>query len=283
MREKLSRKTLGFATVAIFLITMLPASGRPLGEFPLLADSARPVIHSIWTATHPTIDGKFAPGEYGDPQIVFSVPPYNSSYLNASVYFTNDAGWLYVMVDATGDQTDDILDEALVIFGFTPDGFASSTVVAFRGLAGFKCSFIGGNEKPSYNCVVPNGAHAAIGYDTSPTSADKHKIYEGMIPVEQLPKVGQRMNFSSPKVNAFTGCAGKGCEGGSLGYDEKTSKDNVWPQELVMSNVETWGILVLAVPAAPVPEFTGNGIMMIAASMLVASLYLLRGRRHRPP
>ncbi len=239
----------------------------------LLTSSTGPVVRSVWTGSAPVIDGKFVAGEYDDPQIVFNVPPYNNSYLNTSVHFVNDAKWLYVLVDATGDQTDNPLDEALLVFGYSPNAIGS-TIVAFRGVAGFECTYLGVNAAPSHDCVVPRNTHVKIGYDVSPNSIYSHKIFEAIIPLDTIGKSGQAINFSSPKANVFPLCMGKGCQGGSLGYDSETGKDNVWPQGLVLSSVETWGILILA--SGPIPEFPHSTAFVVAATL--ACLMLLTKR-----
>lgn len=61
------------------------------------------------------------------------------------------------------------------------------------------------------------------------------------------------MDLSSPKANVFMEHHEE--KGGSLGYDDRSGRDNVWPQGLDSSKVETWGILVLA-SGSQVPENT---------------------------
>jgi hypothetical protein len=196
--------------------------------------SARPVVNGVWTTTPPTVDGKFSTGEWTAPQLVFEVPPYPASFLKTYVYFVNDNQKLYVMVDAVGDRTDDQRDEVLLEFSFT-----SNMIVAFRGLGGFEC------VSNATNCLMPDGAHGMVGFNPSPNSALQHKIYEVSIPLKYLAAPGQPVDFASPKAHVFH-CSGKGCGSASLGYDYRTERDNVWPQDLVVSKIETWGILTLA-------------------------------------
>jgi len=199
-------------------------------------NSTRPIVKSVWAASLPSVDGKFTPGEWASPQIVFEVPPYPTSFLKTYVYFVNDNEKMYVMVDAVGDRTDDQLDEVLLEFGFT-----STTIIAFRGFGGFMCA------SPGTNCRIPESVHGIVGYDISPNSAFAHKIYEVSIPLKYLVAAGQSVDFASPKAKVFHCPGGKGCNDlGSLGYDYSTERDNVWPKELVVSKIETWGILILA-------------------------------------
>jgi hypothetical protein len=220
------------------------------------------MIQSVWAATPPTIDGRLALGEYGDPQIVFSVPPYNSSFLNASIYFANDASKLHVMVDAVGDQTNDRGDENLLVFNYP-----NWTWVEFWGIGGKRCTTYGSG------CYVPKGVIAAVGYDISLNGAHRHKIYELSIPLETLnATAGQALDFCSPKKPM----------GASISYDDSTGRDNPWPDGLIFdvdannvahTDVNTWGILSLASNAIaefpnPLPLVTS--VLVLACSMLIS-------------
>jgi hypothetical protein len=255
-------KIAGWRLIIVILLTLLALRIQSV-------NSTRPIVNSIWTDSPPNIDGKFTPAEWTTPQIIFKVPPNPSSYLNAYVYFVNDNAKLYVMVDAVGDQTDDRLDEALLIFNFT-----SPMIVAFRGAGGFECTELGINP----DCRLPQGSQAVVGYGTSPNSTRVHKMYEMSIPLRYLAGAGQSVDLSSPKANVFNADK-KGGKGGSLGYDERTGRDNVWPLGLDSSHVETWGILVLA-SATQAPENTE--FTLPACLMLVGIAFIVakRGRRN---
>lgn len=262
----------GFTIALLFVLVLLPPTSVTTNVS--APPSSRPTIYSSWAGSTPTIDGKLEAGEYGDPQIVFTVPPYNAAYLNASIYFVNDAQRLYVMVDAIGDQTDSVFDEALLIFGFSTTLLthsALSTVIGFRGHAGSNCQ---GPVFTSSKCVLPEGVSAAIGYGESSNSVQAHKMYEASIPLSQLHLSGGQTNFSSPKANVFSSLCGvgKGCDVGSLGYDYATGRDNVWPDGLAVTKVATWGILVIA--ASPMPEF--NQVFAIVLLSVLLPLYILR-------
>jgi hypothetical protein len=215
--------------------------------------STRPVVSSQWTNKPPIIDGKFSPGEWSNPQIVFQTPPYPGNYLDAFIYFANNNSTLYAMVDAVGDQTDHKWDEALLVFVFP-----GKVWVEFWGADGRKCDATGNW------CTIPAGVTTAIGYGTSPNSPFKHKIYEAQIPLALMnATAGQSVDFCSPQKPT----------GGSISYDYDTGRDNVWPDGLVQKDVQTWGILGLA--STTVPEFPTAWLIMtvglLAATILVTS------------
>lgn len=231
------------------------------------AYSARPTVNSVWTDTAPIIDGKFPPSEWpSSPQITFRVPPYNSSYLNASIYITNDNSKLYVIVDATGDGTNDHGDENLLVF------WNPWTWIEFWGRGGQICT------TPNKNCPnIPEGVIGAVGYDTSPNSPIKHKIYETSVPLKLLNgTAGQSIDFCSPKKPV----------GSSISYDDATGRDNPWPDGLVFyvdssnkvhTDVNTWGILILA--GNPVPEFPTSTVTAFSVVMLIC--LILAGRKRK--
>jgi hypothetical protein len=223
------------------------------------ARSERPIINSVWTDSPPVIDGKFTPGEYADPQIVFQVPPYPDTFLNASVYFTNDKSTLYVLVDAVGDTTNNRDDETLFVFGFPPQ-----TWIQFWGYGGFVCA------SPIPGCSVPQGVRGVVGYDTTPNSAQKHKLYEVSIPFKNFNAgPGQSVDFSSPKVGRKL----------SIAFDYATRRDNVWPKDLVLTKIETWGILGLAQASQPVSE---NVELLLPAGLILAATAVKVVRRRLP-
>jgi hypothetical protein len=234
-----------------------------------LASSSRPMIRSTWAATPPSVNGVFKPEEYSGPQIIFTVPPYNSSYLNAYVYFVNDASKLYVMVDAVGDQTNDRGDENLLVFNFP-----HWVWVEYWGVGGTICSATG------RGCFVPEGTIGAVGYGTSPNSTHWHKIYEVSISLKTLnATAGQDLDFCSPKKPIGTSVPPAG--GSSISYDDATGRDNPWPDGLIFyvdannvahTDISTWGTLSLA--SNPVPEFP-NSVASFALVLVLACLMLV--------
>lgn len=247
-------------------------------SFPNAYSATRPVINSVWASKPPSMDGKFSQGEWPDsPQITFRVPPYNSSYLNATVYVMNDNSKLYVMVDATGDRTNDQWDENLIVLANTETSTLNATFtwIEFWGLGGKLCM------GPSRKCYTPTGAIGAVGYASSPNSPSNHKMYETSIPLKLFnATAGQMIDFCSPRKPTGTSVPPVG--GSSISYDYSTGRDNPWPDHLFFyvdaktnlyhTDINTWGILVLAGNA--VPEFS-NSAALITPALVLASLMLI--------
>jgi hypothetical protein len=255
-----SRQARTVATALIILLSFLFLASLPL------ASSNRSVIKSTWINSPPNIDGKFTPNEWTNPQMVFQVPPYPKDYLNASVYFANDASKLYVMVDAIGDKTDDAFDETLLAFNFP---LKNQTLIAFWGYAGQGC--IPSESGP--NCIIPKGVLGVIGFGVSLNSGETHKIYEMSIPLQLIrAAAGESLDFCSPKV---------GARKASIAFDYLTHRDNVWPATLTVSDRETWGILVLA--GLPVPEFSIATVATVSVFMLICLMLVRKKRRDALP
>ncbi len=185
--------------------------------------NSRLVINSAWTSTPPIIDGNFGPREWINPEIIIRQP------IEAYIYFANNRSNLFVLVDATGDATDDPQDECLLVF--SSDG--TLEVLEIVGLGGV---------------VASNSIYAAIGYGGSPNNSTSHKIYEWSIPLSLIDALNNRtLDFCSPPWKH--GIA-------SMPYDPPTGRDNIWPEGLVEGDRETWGILKLAEE----PETVGGEI-----------------------
>ena len=106
-----------------------------------------------------------------------------------------------------------------------------------------------------------------VGYGVSPNSVRVHKIYEVSIPLELIKAAaGQSLDFCSPKV---------GARKVSIAFHYGTHRDNVWPAALILSDVGTWGILILA--GLPVPEFSIAALATVA--VLLICLMLIRRKR----
>ena len=219
---------------------------------PTLA-SAREQVISKRTVTPPTIDGTFTANEWSNPQITMKPDAYP---IEAYAYFQNDDSTLYVMVDAVGDGSDDkvestgrfLSDESLLVFNFT-----KPVTVHIRGIKGD---------------TVKSGFNAIIGFADSPNSNIKHKIYEFSIPFKFIhAKPGQNVDFCSPA--GFGGYE----KGYSITYDVKTKRDNIWPLGLNVTDINTWGILILE--GTSVPELSNYA----ATTMMIILLVCLIIRR----
>jgi hypothetical protein len=178
------------------------------------AHSSQLVVYSRWTMVPPFIDGKME-GLWAAPQITMKSPDYP---IDAFAYFLNDQSNLYVLVDAVGDATKDASDECLLWFGFTNSGTGyTARIVVFGD------GHLGGTA----------GYTAAAGFGGSPNSPTPHMTYEFSIPLSVIQiQPGQSITVCSPEW-----------KGRSIVYDYSTSKDNVWPNGLSLSDVNTWTIL----------------------------------------
>jgi len=180
--------------------------------------SARRVIYSKFTSTPPIIDGEFAPG--GPWTANLQITMLETEYpITAYVYILNDNNYLYFLVDAVGDTTDGPSDECLLVFNFHPPYVR----VKVTGQGDYRTSGL------PYD--------GAIGYGSSPNSASSHKIYEFGIPWSYIGiGVGESIDFSSPPWKTV-----------SMPYDSgdihSPIRDNVWPKNLVIEDIETWAIM----------------------------------------
>jgi len=218
------------------------------------AHSARPVIASEFTSTPPIIDGVFA---QGDPwttnlQITMPEPDYP---ITAYVYILNDNDYLYFLVDAVGDTTDGSGDQCLLVFNFSP----LHIIVRVTGQGGL---------------YVSNSYDAAIGYGGSPNSPSSHKIYEFRIPWSYLGiSAGQPIDFSSPPWKSV-----------SMPYDDNPpTRDNVWPENLVVDDIGTWAILNTST-SEPVGGYveSSNKLSMIAPYLVLLGLVAVVFARRKP-
>ena len=211
--------------------------------------AARPIIPSDRIGVYPIVDGYFSANEWSNPQITIDSP------IQTYVYFVNDEHQLYVMVDATGDSTDDSTDECLLVF----DNGGIMRVLSISGLGG---------------TVLSNDVYAVTRFSSSPNNGSNHKIYEWRIPLTYInAEPGQLIDFCSP---FWKGIA-------SMPFDGRTFRDNIWPENLVVGDKETWGILriALAMPVGgeilPVNKLMlAFPLVMLIAAVLAISIVLLK-------
>jgi hypothetical protein len=208
----LRRPVLLCVVVLLFMMLVVPVVRS--------APADRPVIHSRWTETAPSINGAFETGEWSGPQIVFQAPTYPASYvLPTYAYFVNDLSNLYVMVDAVGDTTESVRDECAFVLNFD----SATRVIVFV-------------TAQSTGQTSSAGVSTMVGFGASPNSATPHRIYEFSIPLTLISATpGQSIDFSSPNVFFKP----------SMSYDIESGRDNVWPLNLNYLNEDTWGTLSL--------------------------------------
>jgi len=200
---KIKNRVYGLIIFSLVLGLILGLSGVVSGE--------RPVVQTIFTDNPPILDGNMGAVEWDNLGITMTPPSYD---IEAYAYFMNDNTYLYVLVDAVGDNTSDIWDECLLVFNFT-----NNTIIKVFG---------NGSMTPS------TGFNASVGYGPSPNNATNHMIYEIRIPLSMINiNPGDSIDFCSPFWKGYS----------SIVYDAATGRDNVWPIGLDESNISTWGIL----------------------------------------
>ncbi|RJP86593.1 MAG: IPTL-CTERM sorting domain-containing protein [Desulfobacteraceae bacterium] len=237
-------------------------------SIPLSAQAARPGLtsHEI-TGNAPTIDGVMGPGEYaGLPQIVFdesSPATQGFAYIVPTyVHFCNDQNNIYVIVDAVGDETQDGGDECLLIFANGEDYILAE-------------GFADGNS-------CPEGITYASGFSSSKYSATSHRIHEWRIPLSKINAgPGQLIDFCSPNDSKYKCLRAAGRPGGSLGYDETTGQDNIWPPGLIsvhsMVDRTLWGTLQLQpTQHQSIPTLSEWGMILMGLVLACAAAWTLK-------
>jgi hypothetical protein len=189
------------------------------------AAAERQLLSCVSQGNPPLIDGVVSQGEWPNlPQLTLDSP------IAAKYYCLNDPVNLYVLVDATGDETDSsgACDECLLVWGAGADIFLAEIWGA-----------TGSENKNSF--LALNG-EAKMGFGSTPNSGTNHRFYEWKIPLASInASPGDVIDFSSPRL--FKGACGSGA---SMPYDGSTGRDNVWPLGVDKNNRNTWGLLQLA-------------------------------------
>jgi hypothetical protein len=230
-------------------------------------------MDSNYALLPPTIDGEFAQSEWAGHQLLIEYP------IHTYVYFANDNDFLYILVDAAnaagGDYTEDDGDHCLLIFDtghdevisaghedlfiIYGDGYKWHAVAAQYGIVDWieHCNFDG-----------HVGLEGVAGYGESPNSPMDHRIYEFQIPLSLLgASPGDTIGFVSADQPA------------SIPFDAGTSRHNIWPPGATVTDMSTWGDLVLASvpPPSPIPTLSQWG--MIGMAIVLAAFLAWSVRR----
>jgi hypothetical protein len=257
MKDRVLKK---FVVGIYVLVLLLSLSVSVFAQGPSL------ISHAV-TGSAPTINGSVGQGEWpGAPQIIFNgamTPTPGYTYVIPTyVYFCNDLTYIYVLVDAVGDATSDAYDECLLIFGNGNDYILTE-------------GFGDGNS-------CPQGVTFASGFGASPNSATNHRIYEWRVPLSEInANPGQMIDFCSPHNSKYLCLFPTGNPGGSLGYDETTGNDNIWPPGLIevndMTNREAWGRLQLQpTDRQSVPTLSEWGIILMGLFLAGAAIWTMK-------
>lgn len=204
-------------------------------------------MNSHYTNSPPIIDGRFSPSDtWSNPQLVLTSPPFP---IYTFVYFMHDASNLYVLVDATDDNTDDALDQCLLVFNFTD-------VIAIRVI---------GN---STDHTVSPDFQADIGFTGSPNNSSAHKIYEFSISLSYINATpGSSIDFCSPYALKFIPP--------SMPYDASTFRDNVYPPGVdtgTIGNIEYWSRLTITLPAVGGEIISVSGLALLAPWIILTAV-----------
>jgi hypothetical protein len=217
----------------------------------------------------PTIDGVMSAGEWiGPPSASLRSTDYP---IDTDVYFRNDAKYLYVLVDAIGDTTDDSGaaqcwqgDEALLVFGLPPNAMRAE-IFAYDSI----------KTRPAYSVADQSDMGMS-----PPGPSSQHRTYEFRIPLATLGvSPGGSIAFYSPREI-------KGpCGPVSMPYDGKTGRDNVYPAGLLFNGEVTgYALLQLStLPVAaslPVPALSDYGLLLLAGLMGLGGYLAMRRRAH---
>ncbi|MCU0599139.1 MAG: IPTL-CTERM sorting domain-containing protein [Desulfobacterales bacterium] len=262
MSNRFSKKCVAGVFVFLFLFC-LPMSA--------LADRPELVSRKI-TGAAPSINGVVGAGEWpGPPQLVFDgdtepSPPF--TYIDPTfVYFCNDLTHIYVLVDAVGDKTQDGGDECLLIFANGEDYILTE---------GF-----------GDGSMCPDGIQYASGFGSSPNDASSHRIHEFRIPLSEINAIpGQILDFCSPHNSKYMCLRPTGSPGGSLGYDETTGNDNIWPpglnevHDMREESRGEWGLLQLQpTQNQNVPTLSEWGMILMGLILAGAAMWAMKRKQ----
>lgn len=201
-----------------------------------------PTIRSVLSTTAPRIDGAFSPNEWNNAAVIdLSSVPGNA--LAARLYVKDDARFLYVAYDATGDTYADYYDVASIAFDTGNDGkasegredvFVQGTRNAIDQSHWVWSSCCGWVVRTSPYNSTQTGLASAAGFGTSPNSAAPHRIYEFAIPYALLGvQPGEVIGFlgASPLAPGV--------------YDSATGRYAAWPWSYPVQ-LSLYGDLVLS-------------------------------------
>jgi hypothetical protein len=240
---------------------------------------AGPQIYSYSATPPPVIDGNPSDWAGSTPSFELNTPttpdPADPIYgipnypISTYVYFKNDATYLYVLVDAVGDQTNGIgCDEVLLEFNLSP-------TTDFE--VGYRAGVTDTDPDP-----LPAGSQVSVGFGTSFNNPVAHRIYELRIPLSYFgASAGDNVYFSSPRVKAICGAGPEIVA--SIPFDGGDGNsgilDNVYPYNLNQSDPDTYAQLQLNGQSIPTLTEWGMIIFMVLAGL--GALYYMRRQRRR--
>lgn len=207
---------------------------------------ANAVIYSNWATTVPTIDGVYGPDEWSDAAVVDLQAADPDNEIEAYVYFKNDAGFLYVLIDVAGDTTEGE-DESTLSFdtghdAAHTDGHDDTFSWHFEEWDHWVWDSTAGEHVPCchFDPTLPlhAGLAGAMGFGSSPNSGTNHVIYEYQIPLPLiLASPGDTIGFAMDgEREPFLGI-----------YDNATERGDQWPfLRWGPISIDEYGDLILA-------------------------------------
>ena len=237
--------------IPVFLTTAMVATLMFATAMPVNAHYPGTVIQSKWATTIPTIDGVFSSGEWADAAMVDLQAADPANEIEAYVYFKNDTGYLYVLVDVAGDTTEGN-DESTLSFdtghdaAYT-DGHEDTFSWHFDEFDHRVWNSTAGDHVLCchFNPTLPlhTGLAVARGFGTSPNSGTNHVMYEYQIPLPLiLASPGDTIGFAMDgELEEYLGI-----------YDGSTGYGDQWPfLRWYTISIDEYGDLILATGVTP--------------------------------
>ena len=156
-------------------------------------------ITSEWAPSVPSVDGMVLAGEWDSAEVIdlTLVVPING--VEGEVRIMNDAGSLYILIDAYGDLTLDTNDYASMAFDTDNDGVGTDDHEDQFYLSGTgQTHYVYDTAWWAWHCSPfdHDGLYGEAGFGPSPTDARDHRIYEFSIPLSLLGAVqGDTLGF----------------------------------------------------------------------------------------
>ena len=175
-------------------------------------DPTTPSIDSGWAYETPVIDGEVSVDEWFGAATVDLMLNDPMNDVQATMYILNDEEYLYILIDATGDESETYGDAASVSFDTNGDGLAADGLDDQFVLEATELgtdSYHQVYDSYSWDWITHcspfdemltdhDGLAGAIGFGASPDSTTSHRIYEFSIPLALLMiSPGDSIGFAS--------------------------------------------------------------------------------------
>ena len=160
---------------------------------------ARAFIAGHWTDTPPTINGVPTFQEWGSAWV--------NTYTHYSVLFENDAQFVYILLDVTGETPGSPAaigaNENFSIFVDTDNDGVMESLYSLQAPAGYLLRATSTNGS-TWSAGSPCASYAMAGFGSSPFLATPHRIYEialRLSEIQALPGGSSRLNLVVQSAN----------------------------------------------------------------------------------